>query len=547
MFLVKDIKGMSFLFTLLLIQNSIARFLFCLFVAVVVVVTTLAHPQTTLNDSKKELESSRADYDKLKDRAKSVASELKERRAECRTLSSEIGLLKSNNLNLQDRITELEATGMDMNESSQETKEQLTSLREALKDKERQLNDVNASHDVEKKRCEEALSSYKRKAQQSLALANARSASAVQSREEAEMEARAARTTADSAMQRAVTAEMDGKRAMAEAKAFVDEMETEVAKYNTVKNCLDQTTEELKKLEQESTTYQETNEKLKCELISVSGQLEAEQITNNDLKLSVSSEQDRSRELYDEVERLRKAGKSYQNEIRRLTEVNQTESSTAAAAAASVVPERNKEAEATIAMLQQEVYDSNRAIQELKETLTATMEEKQLSASVAHNNPNGGRGGSGAPRMNGHNNTSDADTPLFYAMEKQAELTQARDEIARLANLVGDAESSKQEATDDMLAMKQLMEDAESRLQRHEQLQKRPDEQESVNLEYLKNIMLSYLNATSIQEKKALLPVIGTVLCLTQQEQITAAAQLDKGHGSVIDSVTTNVFNMKWS
>ena len=149
--------------------------------------------------------------------------------------------------------------------------------------------------------------------------------------------------------------------------------------------------------------------------------------------------------------------------------------------------------------------------------------------------------------MNGHNHTSDADTPLFYAMKKQAELTQARDEIARLANLVGDAESSKQEATDDMLAMKQLMEDAESRLQRHEQLQKRPDEQESVNLEYLKNIMLSYLNATSIQEKKALLPVIGTVLCLTQQEQITAAAQLDKGHGSVIDSVTTNVFNMKWS
>merc|ERR1719162_1799770 len=138
-----------------------------------------------------------------------------------------------------------------------------------------------------------------------------------------------------------------------------------------------------------------------------------------------------------------------------------------------------------------------------------------------------GKGGDGG----GHRHNQDVATPLFYAMEKQAELTQARDEIARLANLVGDAESSKQEATDDMLAMKQLMEDAESRLQRHEQLQKRPDEQESVNLEYLKNIMLSYLNATSIQEKKALLPVIGTVLCLTQQEQITVAAQLDKGHG----------------
>merc|ERR1719162_2745133 len=107
-----------------------------------------------------------------------------------------------------------------------------------------------------------------------------------------------------------------------------------------------------------------------------------------------------------------------------------------------------------------------------------------------------GKGGDGG----GHRHNQDVATPLFYAMEKQAELTQARDEIARLANLLGDAESTKEEAMDDMREMKRMMEDAQSRLKRQEQLKKSPEE-ESVNLEYLKNIMLSYLNATSIQEK----------------------------------------------
>jgi hypothetical protein len=112
---------------------------------------------------------------------------------------------------------------------------------------------------------------------------------------------------------------------------------------------------------------------------------------------------------------------------------------------------------------------------------------------------------------------------------------------------LGDAESTKQEAMDDMQEMKRMMEDAQSRLKRQEQLIKKSPEEKSVNLEYLKNIMLSYLNATSIQEKKALLPVIGTVLCLTQEEKLKAIEQLDKGNGSVLDSVTTSVFNLKWS
>merc|ERR1712161_168216 len=128
-----------------------------------------------------------------------------------------------------------EATGMDMNQSSQENQEELNALRVALTEKEEALQDIKESIVQEQKKGETSLGAYKKKAQQSLALANARSASAVQAREEAEMEARAARTTADSAMRRALTAEMNGKVALAEAKSYVDDMEQEVAKYNTVK------------------------------------------------------------------------------------------------------------------------------------------------------------------------------------------------------------------------------------------------------------------------------------------------------------------------
>ena len=59
-------------------------------------------------------------------------------------------------------------------------------------------------------------------------------------------------------------------------------------------------------------------------------------------------------------------------------------------------------------------------------------------------------------------------TPLYYAMEKQAKFNLARDEINHLANLLGDAESSKMEACEAMEEMRQKMEEAEARLRRYE-------------------------------------------------------------------------------
>jgi predicted nuclease with TOPRIM domain len=477
------------------------------------------------------LEKSQSDYIALKERAKSVAGELKERRVECRTLASELEMITANNKDLQDRVTQLEAVGMDMNESSKEIQEELASLRSSLKEKEMEVAESQKLIGEERKKGEDALTAYKKKAQQSLALANSRAASAVQAKEEAEMEARAARSTADSAMQRAMAAESSGKHALAEAKQFVSEMETEVAKYNEVKSELDETKKGLEIALSESKKYQESNEKLKCELTSVVGRLEAEHATNDDLKKSLVDSQNRSSELYEEVERLRKECHRHQDEIRRLSDGSKSQSNTEPKVI--VRHERNPEAEATIAMLKQELAVANQAIKDLKETLKATMEEQEATQSPQPQT---------LVRMNGH---SDGGMPLFYAMEKQAELTQARDEIARLANLLGDAESTKQEAFDAMHEMKILMEDAQAKLQRQERLKTNPQEG-NVNLEYLKNIVLSYLNATSPDEKKTLLPVIGTVLCLTPEEQRKAMEAVDKGHSSVMDSVATSVLNMKW-
>lgn len=454
-------------------------------------------------------------------------------------MSAEIDLLKGAKESLQDRVTQLEAKGMDMNQSSEETQAKLDFLQSSLDATKKELEEAHDTIQTEKEAGEKALSNYKKKAQQSLALANARSASAVQAREEAEMEARAARATSDTAMERAMKSELNGKQALAEAKVYVEQMKEEVSKYESVKAKLEETSKELKLTQTEAETHKDSNEKLRCELTSLSGRLEAEQATMEDMKANLDRAQNRSNELYDEVERLRRESQKYQDDIKRLTEAKKTSETTSEEEAAVMARVANAEADATIAMLQQELQDSNRAIKALKETLRVTIEENNALMDGKQSNGNGA--------MNGNYHEPETNSmPLFYAMEKQAELSQARDEIARLANLLGDAESTKQEALDEMYDMKQLMEDAQSKLQRQEQLQTNTTG-ESLNLEYLKNVVLSYLNAGSIQEKKALLPVIGTVLCLTPAEQQRAIEILEKGNGSVMDTVKTSVLGSYFS
>ena len=203
-------------------------------------------------------------------------------------------------------------------------------------------------------------------------------------------------------------------------------------------------------------------------------------------------------------------------------------------------------------MLQQELHGANEAIADLKLALRTALLEKADGES-RDKVPDGNNS------LHGNDNT-----PLFYAIEKQNELNTARDEINRLANMLGDAEAEKQEAYDTMEDMRQKMEEANARLLRYEKLGMkgaRPHQNAShssygpfrntsqssgisadlnvlssgndsvVNLEYLKNVMLSYLKAKTLADRRKLVPVIATVLCLTPEEQAQAVSSVEESAG----------------
>ena len=62
-----------------------------------------------------------------------------------------------------------------------------------------------------------------------------------------------------------------------------------------------------------------------------------------------------------------------------------------------------------------------------------------------------------------------------------------------------------------------------------------------MNLEYLKNIMLKYLSARNQAERKALIPAISAVLCLTQEETKQAFESVNASTGignTLFDSIS---------
>lgn len=242
-----------------------------------------------------------------------------------------------------------------------------------------------------------------------------------------------------------------------------------------------------------------------------------------------------------------------------------------------------EESYGTIIILQQELQGANEAISELKLALRTALLEMTDKDSFVH-------GGSVPTAVrdpeayanhptNGFDAYSDSkqgndSTPLYFAIEKQNELKTARDEINRLANMLGDAESAKQEAFDRVDEMRQMMEEADSRLLRYEKLgmnsTHRPpishpssygpfrtstatgqhhssgvlhDEASGtngmtntgndsvVNLEYLKNVMLSFLTAKTLADRRKLVPVVATVLCLTPEEQNMAISNVEQTAG----------------
>mmetsp|Transcript_27456 Transcript_27456/g.76982 ORF Transcript_27456/g.76982 Transcript_27456/m.76982 type:complete len:1235 (-) Transcript_27456:115-3819(-) len=546
------------------------------------------------------------EYETLKERVKAVAGELKDRRIECRTLQSEVGLLKQSNAELQDEITQLQAQGMDKDKSQTEVSDELNKLRAELMDRQRDLETARAAIKEVESKGETALATYKKKAQSSLSVANSRIASAVQAKEEAELEARAARASADTAMDRVVKAESEARQKMAEAKLQVKHMTEQLAAMESVEAKLKAERAESAVQKSKLNELQASYDALESKNEELAKQMKSEGAGKAALAKSLGDTEDRCNELMDEVDRLsqernklREDLKRSNAEKKRLSEQQaekgkdgysvpslSSAADVAAAAATGSSNPNNSEAESTITMLRQELQVADQAIRDLKQTLRVTIEERDQAVLTGGPPQNGGAGtgtgtgtGSHAVDNGGSRESSGAEAvPLFYAMEKQAELTQARNEISRLAGLVGDAKAEKQEALDQVAAIQEELHQVQSRVQRMEQLGGRASNSTtmtatttassttptngsqngsdaskstsdgSLNLEYLKNIVLSYLNAKTKQERRTLLPVIGTVLCLTPEEQAKAMERLSTEDAQVVNAVANSLLTkFSWS
>mmetsp|Transcript_30719 Transcript_30719/g.53324 ORF Transcript_30719/g.53324 Transcript_30719/m.53324 type:complete len:593 (-) Transcript_30719:73-1851(-) len=530
-------------------------------------------------------------YNTLKSRAKAVATELKDRRIEVRNLSSENEELTSSNTSMDTQLSNLRAL-VNQHELTIGYKDKdMEVLNEKVKGLNKQIQQGSVKSLQDRSVGEKAISSYKRKAQEALAAANARLAAANQAREETESDAKNARSASDYAVERARVAEM--KKSEAEKKAndlhsLLDSERLSSSKdVNELKESVNNLRDTVNSLQSEVEEAADTRVKLVSELEQLNSNLMEQKEKNSDLREQLiesntlcESLQREVHDLNDEVQRssavafkrAKDSGEGSNN-----LEKNHADRSSIHLLSAESGGDR-EESDGTIIMLQQELQGANEAIAELKLALRTTLLEMTDNDYARGSKPTtAGRGvETYATQTNGVDGSSDSkqgneSTPLFFAIEKQNELKTARDEINRLANMLGDAESSKQEAYDAMDEMRQMMEEANSRLLRYEKLgmkssNHRPPMSHSsygpfrstsagghssgvlhddaaatrtansgndsvVNLEYLKNVMLSFLTAKTLADRRKLVPVVATVLCLTPEEQAQAVNSVEQTAG----------------
>jgi chromosome segregation ATPase len=476
---------------------------------------------------------------------------------------------------------------------------ELEQLRETIKSQKATIAELQKSLKEKEAVGEKALAAYKKKAQTSLAEANSRAAAANQAREDAELEASSARASVEDALKRARVAESSKDGVVAEAKKEVDEanakLDAQSSEMALLRDELDTTKDRLQQLQGAAGSASDTCQKLEEELDTLTRELASEREKSTVLEQSYKNEQIKSQGYSDEVDTLRQELRQTATVAlmeREKTSIKEKSASDGGEARLMSGKEdgtdgRMSEADATIIMLQQELAGANDAIRELKEALgnalvkseadgvdislatAPTLQARSFdSGDASYTQPTStgySTGHSGGAPPAGSGTGENDSTPLYFAMEKQFELNTARDEILRLANLLGDAESEKESAFEAMDVMRQKMEDAEAKLRRYEKLgagakaqlnsrysndygggygsyrSSRLDDTEAegpvstaesqTNLEYLKNVMLSYLKAKSMAERKALVPVLASVLDFTPDEAYAAMENAEATSG----------------
>lgn len=495
--------------------------------------------QDELEKSKGELGRTHDEYTTLKSRVKVVASELKERRVECRDLKTKIEELEESNEKHAEHVSTLESHLSDRDRSGNDKDEEVGGLRSIIEQLEQKLKDAGNAAKSKDEKFEKDLGGYKKKAQNSLAVANSRAAAAVQAKEEAELEARAARSTADSTMERARVAEEKGVKAMADAKEYYREMEeakTEaIAKLKAHQEELDQTKESLSGLQEKLDTSASEKGNLAAEKAQIARDAETERTKSANLQIELTGAQHRLGVLENDRTELRNKLQIAEATAAHAKETQQPNQ-------ASPAPVDDSTTRATIMMLQSQLKEANETIKELTEALQNAIELSET--------PQGQNGEAVAGEGLGSSSNGNDGVPSFYAMEKQAELNTARNEINRLSSLYADVQSEKSEAQEALVDSNKALAEERSKLQRYEKLSSASSSSNEAspsnvngadnkvagsdgrtNIEYLKNIMLSFLHAKTITEKKALVPVIGAVLCLTTAEQARAIQNVESTGG----------------
>ena len=518
------------------------------------------------------MESSNEAFTTLKSRVKTVATELKDRRVECRNLNLNVqeltlskSKLESDNKDMSTKYFRSVKLSEERGVEIESLQKEVTDLKQKFESKEKELLEKGSIGD-------KTLNNYKKKVQSLLATANARAAAANQARDDAEIDANNARAEAEKFHKRARDAEKEKQKvvdtSLKEVKSLHEQVEEIRRDRDRLVSELDTAQTECVKAFEDVKEIQAYRESLLEELNDKDDELakEIEKRTGLEQDLSMATIKingldSKVLELNSDLEKAKSAAF-----IARQKEAETQNTNTSSTFVPGGPNQPSNKDDATIVMLQQELQVANDVIKDLKESLStiiskdpSTLEPEQLIQTV---NSMGEEYNSSATRTNTNTGGNNDSTPLFFAFEKQAELNTARDEITRLAALLGDAESEKMEALEAKEGMRKAMEETEARLKRFEKLgaaggnrfsngpshgrrismgqsnfnlhqggSVSSHNDSSVNLEYLKNITLRYMNAMSLNEKKALIPVIGAVLELTADEQAQAINSVEKNAG----------------
>jgi len=441
-------------------------------------------------------------HDNLKERAKAIATEVKDRRAEVKslkeTIESSIPAAAKSNI----RISELEAIVKELKRLRGDELETLKTVQEenaklVLKNQKFGLAEKKES-DVESEKITELESrfeQYKEKAQSALAKSNQKFIQEQTAREAAEKNLSAQKESLHE-INKLEEQTCSLSNNIQQLQHTITSLTTELA---DAKHQVDQTSQQLADSRDAQTSLDHQLSASLTDVQSRGSEIESLKNLLEEFKKERCANEAKLKEVSDEI-RMRLEGELRERDIE-LDGLRQV--------VATAPPSATND------------NDKDNAV--LSNNLRAKIE--QLEIQLAEGKI---QAASSAPPPS---STSSSSQPLFYSMQKEAELRATQDEISRLASIIGDSEFAAQEAVEHSEILQRKIDEMDAKLKRAERSFGVGGEEGQVNNEYLKNVIMMFLTAGTHAEKIQLLPVLEMVLCLTDSEAVAARAGINSSLG----------------